>query len=214
MNRWLLLLPLAGALASCGQGAGMIPLPPNGLPPVADAAVTVRFPAQPCADTYFVLRDEGGVVRSKTPLGAGASCTTLTLAKSDVLSALGATPRVDARTLVPNGAVNVTVSNETARVAALRPAMFKDADRDGTLDAGEELPLMTHDLLVYAESSFTASFETRGPDVRHTWNVAPEFSRVQHYVYLPFGSQLYRRSMTSTQKLRLELHVPTPVTSM
>ncbi|MFC6592220.1 hypothetical protein ACFP81_09575 [Deinococcus lacus] len=72
---------------------------------------------------------------------------------------------------------------------------------------------MTHDRLVYAEQALELQATTQTPPMQQHWKLRAGWSRAEHYVYLPLGSEQYRRLFQSHDRQVYTLHIPTPVTS-
>lgn len=104
-------------------------------------------------------------------------------------------------------------SEPTAQVLLLHWVMWQDANSNGTREAGEELPLLSHDRAVYADKAVTLSFLTATPNMKQTWTFAAGWSRAAHFVYLPEDSKTYQRTLSTDLLQRYELHEPTAITS-
>lgn len=120
--------------------------------------------------------------------------------------------------LLPAGASGVSNSEPAAQVLLLRWVKWQDSNSNGVRDAGEDLPLMSHDRAVYADTAVKLSFQTATPNMKQSWTFAAGWSRAAHYVYLPedsavYQSATYQRRLSSDPVQRYELHEPTPVTS-
>lgn len=201
MNRAAcLLLPLALILAGCGQSA------PSGIvgPPPLPSGVTVKFAPAP-AGSYLALltdEDEASEVVYQQRVDTGATSAAPNLNDWAKLS-----ERAAALTL-PGG------ETTKARLLFLKWGMWQDKNGNGEPDAGEWLDRMTHDRVVYASQDMQARFTTESPKMRQFWSFTQGWSRAEHYVYLPAGSDTYIRESKSTGYGVYELHEDTPITSM
>ena len=217
VRRLLLLsvLPVCVALLLAGCGAGTstsaVPATPGGGAPALPTGAEVRHPAAPTGNpVYLDLLSDGGESFYQVTVKAGDTSTAVNPAKWRGKE-VGKTGALTA--LVPAGASSVSNSESAAQVLLLRWAMWQDANSNGARDAGEDLPLMSHDRAVYADKAVTLSFLTAAPNMKQSWNFAAGWSRAAHYVYLPDDSSTYQHSLSSDLVQRYELHEPTPITS-
>ena len=195
---------LALGLSACGQGTADTSVP--GLPPLP-TGVEVRFPAAP-ANTYLSLTTDAGESVYQLPVTAGQ-----TSAAPNPLQWRAASERaVAAETLVPQG-VTASLSPGGVKALLLHWVMWQDKNSDGKQDSGEALDLMTHDRVAYASAALRVTFQTTSPDMTQVWALREGWSRAEHEVYLPLGSQTYRRSLRSADVQQYTLHVTTPITS-
>ncbi|GAA5513797.1 hypothetical protein Dcar01_02544 [Deinococcus carri] len=203
----LFLLPLLGlALSACGAG----PSSPTGGRPELPSGVEVRHPAAPGGTSvYLSLLTEGGEKVYQKAASAGTTRTEVDPAAWQNRASL-ATP---VEGWIPAGAADVTVSAPATPVLFLHWVMWQDRNSNGQRDAGEDLDLMTHDRVAYAEKAVTVDFRTAEPNMVQHWQLAAGWSRAEHYVYLPQKSSTYRRSLQTQGLGRYELHVPTPIIS-
>ena len=208
VRRLLLLsaLPVCVALLLAGCGAGTstsaVPATPGGGAPALPTGAEVRHPAAPTGNpVYLNLLSDGGESFYQVAVKAGDTSTAVNPAKWRGTA------------LVPAGANSVSNCEPSAQVLLLRWAMWQDTNSNGTRDAGEDLPLMSHDRAAYADKAVTLSFLTAAPNMKQTWNFAAGWSRAAHYVYLPDDSSTYQRSLSSDPVQRYELHELTPITS-
>ena len=194
------LVLLGAALVSCGQQSNTPNL--GGLPPL-DSGVTVRFAPAP-ENTFLTLStgegDESKVVYQRAvPAGARSF-------KPDLNDWKALSGRATSLTL-PGG-------QTTPPVLFLEWGMYQDQNANGQPDEGEWLDRMTHDRVAYAEKGFQASFDTSG-NMHQVWNIAPGWSRAEHYVYAPLdGESDFVRFSRSTTLWDFTLHVQTPLSSM
>ena len=208
-------LPVCVALLLAGCGAGTsisaVPTTPGGGAPALPTGAEVRHPAAPTGNpVYLNLLSDGGESFYQVAVKAGDTSTAVNPAKWRGKE-VGKTGALTA--LVPAGANSVSNSEPSAQVLLLRWAMWQDTNSNGTRDAGEDLPLMSHDRAAYADKAVTLSFLTAAPNMKQTWNFAAGWSRAAHYVYLPDDSTTYQRSLSSDPVQRYELHELTPITS-
>ncbi|GAA4009858.1 hypothetical protein GCM10022631_22940 [Deinococcus rubellus] len=200
-------LLLGALLSACGQSS-----PATGGRPELPTDSEVRHPAAPKGTPVFLsLLTDANESLYQTSVAADATTT-----KVDPL-ALG--NKYQGRTVpisaaLPEDAVDVKVSDSAAKVLLLHWVMWQDRNSNGQLDDGENLPLLTHDRVVYADRAVSVTFQTLTPDMLQSWNFALGWSRAEHFVYQPLTTQTYRRSLTTNGLNRFELHQPTPITSM
>jgi len=204
------LLALSGLgllLASCS--AGNADAPDGGRPPLP-TGVEVRFPAAP-ANTYLSLLTEEGASVYQRSVTAGLTRVEVDPDgwKAEEKNAQDVTLLLLAG--IVEGSVKANIGDARARF--LHWSMWQDRNTNGTRDEGETLNLMTHDRVAYASQPFTVSFKTAAPNMQQTWKLNGGWSRAEHYVYLPEGSQTYIRSLESNPVQRYTLHVETPITS-
>ena len=205
--RRLVPVALGLLLAACAQGG----TPSAGGRPELPETSRVAFPAAPGgAPVYLSLLTDDGQGLYQVPVPAGAGEVSVNPAIWQAITP----PTVPARSVVPDDAQDVSLSNDNARLALFHWTLWQDVNGDGKLQDGEALPLMTHDRVAYASSAFTLSFQDLTPDMQERWSLPAGWSRAQHYVYLPKGSPTYRRSVEGTALYDFALHTPTPVTSM
>lgn len=215
MKRPLLALPagLVLLLASCGSGSGSVASPsaatPGGGAPALPSASEVRHPAAPAGTPVFLsLLSDGGESFYQVAVKAGDTSTAINPARWRGKEA-GKT--VDIATLIPAGAVQTSVPS--AQVLLLHWVMWQDVNSSGVRDAGEALPLLSHDRAAYSDRAVAVSFQTATPNMKQTWNFAQGWSRAAQYVYLPEDSKTYQRSLSTDPLQRYELHEPTDITS-
>lgn len=193
-------------LAACSASNSA---PDGGRPPLP-TGVEVRFPAAP-ANAYLSLLTEDGrnVYQRAVPAGATATEVSPGGWKDEEKNAQ------DVALLLPAGIVegSVTANVGDAKARLLRWVMWQDRNTNGTRDDGETLNLMTHDRVAYASQPFTLTFRTAAPNMRQTWQLKAGWSRAEHYVHLPQGTDTYLRSLESNPVQRYTLHVDTPITS-
>lgn len=204
MTGLLGLLPLG--LIACG--AATTGTPDGGRPPLPTGA-EVRFPAAP-ANAYLTLLTEGGQSVYQISVGVGKTSAEVDPARWTATSAQA----VAVETLIPAGTTAApTVSAAGTKVLLLHWMMWRDANTNGTRDAGEELALLSHDRVAYASADVTVDFTTTTPNMHQTWTLKSGWSRAEHYVYLPRDTATYQRTLSSSSLNRTTLHLPTPVTS-
>ncbi|PNY81729.1 hypothetical protein [Deinococcus koreensis] len=194
------------SLSACGSSA---PGAPDGGRPPLPSGVEVRFPAAP-ANAYLNLLKEDGTSVYQISVAAGK---TVTEVDPTGLNVLVAEARPVSAWLPATVQGTPVVSAPAAKLNFLHWIMWRDKDSDGVRDAGEELPLMTHDRVAYASEAVTLSFQTTTPDMKQTWTLAAGWSRAEHYVYLPRDTTTYLRSLETSALKRYTLHVTTPITS-
>lgn len=207
MNR---LIPpsLLGLLSLTACGASAPGAPDGGRPPLP-SGVEVRFPAAP-ANAYLNLLTEDGTSVYQISVAAGKTSTEV--------DPTGLSKLIDeakpVSSWLPAGVQGTpVVSAPDAKLNFLRWMMWQDRNSDGVRQAGEELPLMTHDRVAYASEAVTVSFQTTTPNMKQTWKLAAGWSRAEHYVYLPRDTTTYLRSLETSALKRYTLHVTTPITS-
>nr|WP_246581106.1 hypothetical protein [Deinococcus aestuarii] len=202
-----LLALLAAALTACGSSSSST----GGRPPLP-SGVEVRHPAAPIGGTvYLNLLTESGESVFQQAVTAGATSTAVNVNPASWQGPVSLAQPVES--LLPAGAEGVQVSAPGTRVLFLRWLMWQDRNSSGTRDPGEALDLMTHDRVVYAAGAVNVSFTTAEPKMLQRWQLGQGWGRAEHFVYLPLGSDTYRRSLESQGLQRYELHVPTPITS-
>ena len=180
---------------------------PGGERPPLPSGIEVRFPAAP-ANAFLSLLDESGktvyqlaVPAGKTSIGVDAAGWATTTQEASA---------TDPKTYAPQDAL-LHVSSADLKIVLLHWVMWQDKNTNGQLDSGEQLDLMTHDRVTYANQTGDVHF-TAG-NMYQSWKFTQGWSRAEHYVYLPKNSATYQRSLTSSGLERYELHVSTPVTS-
>jgi hypothetical protein len=209
-----MVLPLCSALllAGCGGGSGSVastPALPGGGAPALPTGAEVRHPAAPVGNpVYLSLMSDADESFYQVAVKAGDTVTAINPVKWRGKE-VGKT--VDVSTLIPAGAVQAPTS--ASQVLLLHWAMWQDANSNGARDAGETLPLLSHDRAVYSDKAGTATFRTATPNMDQNWNFTQGWSRAAHYVYLPEDSSAYQRSLASDPVQRYELHEPTDITS-
>ncbi|WP_237724656.1 hypothetical protein [Deinococcus alpinitundrae] len=201
------LLLLGAVLSACGQSNAA-----TGGRPELPTDSEVRHPAAPKGSPVFLslLTDSNESLYQVSVTADAASTKINLLALGDKYQ--GRTVPISAA--LPEGAVDVKVSDSAAKVLLLHWVMWQDKNSNGQLDGGESLPLLTHDRVVYADRAVNVTFQTLTPDMLQSWNFATGWSRAEHFVYQPLGTQTYRRSLKTNGLNRFELHLPTPITSM
>ncbi|AZI44561.1 hypothetical protein EHF33_16760 (plasmid) [Deinococcus psychrotolerans] len=201
------LLLLGSLLSACSQSNAA-----TGGRPELPTASEVRHPAAPKgAPVFLSLLTEGNVSLYQVSVKEDATSTSVNpLALGDGYK--GRT--VPISEALPADAVDIKVSDATAKVVLLHWVMWQDKNNNGSLDGGESLPLLSHDRVVYADQAVNVTFQTLSPDMVQKWNFAQGWSRAAHYVYKPLDTQTYRRSLETNGLSRFELHQPTPLTSM
>lgn len=202
MKHTLLLLLGGILLASCsqsnaGDGSSRPPLP---------TGISVRFPAAP-ANAYLSLLTEGGESVYQLPVPAGQTSIAVDSTKWAAQSA-NALPILD---FLPGNASAAGVNAEGIKANLLHWVMWQDKNTNGTRDDSETLDLMSHDRVVYASQDAELKFST--PNMNQVWNFKQGWSRAEHYVYLPNGSNIYERRLSTAALQRYDLHVATPITS-
>ncbi|ACO47304.1 hypothetical protein DEDE109153_06820 [Deinococcus deserti] len=205
MNCLPFLIP-ALVLAACGAA----PSAADGGRPTLLTGVKVRFPAAP-ADSFLSLVTAQGESVYQLPVPAGATALAVNPARW-----AGASARAqELSTLLPAGMVAGSLASGTSagKVTLLEWLMWRDHNTNGARDAGEVLPLMSHDRVVYSTEATDVSFRSTAPEMQQRWTFKAGWSRAEHYVYLPLNSTTYQRSLSSTATERYTLHEPTPLTS-
>lgn len=199
-NLGLLLLG-ALILSACGQSAGS-PGTGSGRPELP-TGIEVRFPAAP-ANAYLNLMTESG--NSIYQLSVPEKATSI-----PVDSTKWVTQSANAVAIENYLPANATAKPAETKVVFLHWMMWRDANQNGKMDAGEQLDLMTHDRVVYAAQAVTAEYTTN--NIHQLWSFRAGWSRAGHYVYLPIGAAYFERRFESSLPERYELHVPTPESS-
>lgn len=211
MKRLLAALAALSLLGACGQSSA--PTQPRPSLPVGGL---IEFPAAP-ADARLSLVDTSGaaVWTRAVPVGA----TSLPFDRRDLNTLTAA--EVSAGEAFA-GSADLTLSRPEARLRVLRLVMWRDANGNGALDPGEALNLSTHDRVVWASDALRVEYRTPsgtehpalGRNIAHRWEVQSGWQQLAHRVYLPLGSDTYRRSMNSVTEFRFVLREPTPERSL
>ena len=201
-------LLLGALLSACGQSSNAA----TGGRPDLPTDSEVRHPAAPKGAPVFLnLLTDANESLYQVSVAADTTSTKVNpLALGDKYQ--GRTVPISAA--LPEDAADVKVSDSAARLLLLHWVMWQDKNSNGQLDGGESLPLLTHDRVVYADRAVNVTFQTLTPDMLQSWNFAAGWSRAEHFVYQPLGTQTFRRSLKTNGLNRFELHLPTPITSM
>jgi hypothetical protein len=209
----LTVLPICAALllAGCGAASPTDASVPAGGRPSLPTGAEVRHPPAPAGNPVFLsLLSEAGDSYYQVAVTSSSVVTSINPAKWRGKE-VGKT--TESTTLVPTGATLAANSEPTAQVLLLSWVMWQDANSNGTREASEALPLMSHDRAVYTDKAVTVSFVTATPNMKQTQSFTAGWSHAAHFVYLPQDSATYQRTLLSDTLQRYELHEPTAITS-